>query len=229
MPPSLTPTAFPSIPLPGTPDRALLGFERLAAGPSGLKQVAERADGRQLLAAVFGSSPFLSQLLQTESDIAEAFLAQDAGSVLADLMAGLEAEAAAEGDGNRMARALRRARRRAALVIALADIAGQWDLEQVTAGLTGFADLVLRLSVDHLLRRSAETGDLLLPSLARPSEGSGLVVLAMGKLGAGELNYSSDIDLILLYDRDKVEYRDAEPCRTASCASPATWCTCCRI
>ena len=66
---------------------------------------------------------------------------------------------------------------------------------------------MLRLSVDHLLRRSAETGDLLLPSLDRPSEGSGLVVLAMGKLGAGELNYSSDIDLILLYDRDKVEYR----------------------
>jgi len=207
MPPSLKPTALLSIPLPGIPDRAQAGFDRLAAGPPALRQMAERPDGRQLLAAVFGSSPFLSQLLQTESDIAEAFVAQDAGSVLADLMAGLEAETAAEGDASRMARALRRARRRAALVIALADIAGQWDLEQVTAGLAGFADLVLRLSINHLLRRAAEAGDLALPSLDRPSEGSGLVVLAMGKLGAGELNYSSDIDLILLYDRDKVEYR----------------------
>ena len=207
MPPSLKLSALLQIPLPGTPERARLGFERLAAGPPVLRQLAEKADGRQLLAAVFGSSPFLSQLLQTESDIAEAFLAQDAGSVLADLMARLKAETADESDGARMARALRRARRRAALLIALADIAGQWSLEQVTGGLTEFADSVLRLSVGHLLRRAAEAGDLVLPSLDRPSEGSGLVVLGMGKLGAGELNYSSDIDLIVLYDRDKVEYR----------------------
>src|SRR6202142_4793730 len=106
MPPSLKPTALLSIPLPGIPDRAQLCFERLAAGPPALRQMAERPDGRQLLAAVFGSSPFLSQLLQTESDIAEAFVAPDAGSVLADLMAGLEAETAKEGDGSRMARAL---------------------------------------------------------------------------------------------------------------------------
>ena len=35
---------------------------------------------------------------------------------------------------------------------------------------------------------------------AKPEEGSGYVVLAMGKMGAFELNYSSDIDLIVLYD-----------------------------
>jgi glutamate-ammonia-ligase adenylyltransferase len=66
---------------------------------------------------------------------------------------------------------------------------------------------VLQLVSDHLLRRAAEAGDLLLPSLDRPSDQSGLVVLGMGKLGARELNYSSDIDLVILYDRDKVEYR----------------------
>ena len=38
------------------------------------------------------------------------------------------------------------------------------------------------------------------PSLDRPEENSGLIVLAMGKMGAGELNYSSDIDLIVLFD-----------------------------
>src|SRR4029077_2263649 len=66
---------------------------------------------------------------------------------------------------------------------------------------------VLRLAVDHLLRHSAVAGDLILPSLDMPSQGSGLVVLGMGKLGARERNYSSDIDLIVLYDRDKVDYR----------------------
>src|SRR5262249_57587760 len=57
------------------------------------------------------------------------------------------------------------------------------------------------------LRGSVEGGDLILGSHDQPSEGSGLVVLGMGKLGARELNYSSDIDLIVLYDRAKVDYR----------------------
>jgi glutamate-ammonia-ligase adenylyltransferase len=195
------------LPLPGDPDRARLGFERAAAGPEILRRLAEQAESRALLAAVFGNSPFLTQLLQTDPDVIEAFLAQDAAHVLADLSAQLVAEAGREGDPNRLMRSLRRARRRAALLIALADITGQWALEQVTGALSGFADIALQLAADHLLRRAGEAGDLLLPSLERPSEDSGLVILGMGKLGTRELNYSSDIDLIVLYDRDKVEYR----------------------
>lgn len=43
-------------------------------------------------------------------------------------------------------------------------------------------------------------------TMSRPR--SGLVVLGMGKLGARELNYSSDIDLILLYDRERIRTTD---------------------
>jgi glutamate-ammonia-ligase adenylyltransferase len=207
MPLSTTLVAGRSLPLPGYPELARRGFEQLATGPAVLRRLAEEAEGRQLLAAVLGTSPFLSQLLGTEADIVEAFLAQDAAAVLAELFAGMAHETAGEGDTQRIKRALRRARRRAALLIALADIAGQWELEQVTAALADFADASLRAAVDHLLRRAAEGGDLLLQSLDRPSEESGLVILGMGKLGSRELNYSSDIDLIVLYDRDKVEYR----------------------
>ncbi len=195
------------LPLPGDPERTRLGFERAAVGPPILRRLSGTADGRPLLAAIFGNSPFLSQLLQSEPDILEAFLAQDAADVLADLTAALVAEASLAGDSTNVMRSLRRARRRAALLIALADIAGQWSLEQVTGALADFAEAALRLSVDHLLRRAAEAGDLILPTLDRPSEGSGMVILGMGKLGARELNYSSDIDLIVLYDRDKIDYR----------------------
>ncbi len=195
------------LPLPGDPGRARLGFERAASGPAVLQQLAATAEGRALLAAVFGNSPFLSQLLYAESDIIEAFLTQDPAHVLADLTHRLVIEGTAAAEGAQLMRTLRQARRRAALLIALADITGQWTIEQVTGALADFAETVLRLAIDHLLRRSAVAGDLILPSLDRPSEGSGLVILGMGKLGARELNYSSDIDLIVLYDRDKVDYR----------------------
>jgi glutamate-ammonia-ligase adenylyltransferase len=197
---------FGRLPLPGDPVRAGLGLGRVAEGPDVLRRLAASAEGRALLEAIFGNSPFLSQLLFSESDIVEAFLAQDSASVLTDLLAALSATRS-EGDTARLARALRQFRRRAALLVALADIGGQWSLEQVTGALADFADTSLSVAVDHLLRRAAETGDLALPSLERPSLESGLVVLGMGKLGSRELNYSSDIDLIVLYDRDKVDYR----------------------
>jgi [glutamine synthetase] adenylyltransferase / [glutamine synthetase]-adenylyl-L-tyrosine phosphorylase len=195
------------LPLPGNAERAKLGFDRIPGGPEILQRLAEIAGGRTLLAAIFGNSPFLSQLLHSESDIVEAFLAQDPADVLTDLLAELQAGAASDGDASRLMRRLRKARRRAALLIALADICGQWTLEQVTGALSDLADRVLGIVANHLLRRAGETGDLVLPSLDRPSLESGLVILGMGKLGARELNYSSDIDLIVLYDRDKVDYR----------------------
>jgi [glutamine synthetase] adenylyltransferase / [glutamine synthetase]-adenylyl-L-tyrosine phosphorylase len=194
-------------PLPGDPALARLGFERVAGGPAVLQDLAGTTEGQALLGAVFGNSPFLSQLLLTEPDILEAFLAQDTAHVLADLERRLAVEAGAAGENAHLMRTLRRARRRAALLIALADISGRWNVEQVTGALADFAEMALRLAVDHLLRRLAAAGDLVLPSFDRPSEDSGLVVLGMGKLGARELNYSSDIDLIVLYDRDKVDYR----------------------
>ncbi len=203
--PLTIPTAA-SLPRAGDPNLARLGFERAVAGPAILQRLAAQSEGRALLSAIFGNSPFLSQALFSEPDILEAFLTQDSAAVLADLMAAMKREAAS-GDNNQIQRVLRRSRRRAALLIALADIAGYWALEQITGALADFADTALGLAIDHLLRRAAAAGDLALGDLERPSAASGLVILGMGKLGARELNYSSDIDLIVLYDRDKVEYR----------------------
>ncbi len=57
-----------------------------------------------------------------------------------------------------------------------------------------------------LLRAGVGRGELRLGDLNRPELGCGLVVLGMGKLGANELNYSSDIDLIALYDGEAAPY-----------------------
>ncbi|KAB2863135.1 MAG: bifunctional [glutamine synthetase] adenylyltransferase/[glutamine synthetase]-adenylyl-L-tyrosine phosphorylase, partial [Bauldia sp.] len=97
---------------------------------------------------------------------------------------------------------LRRARRETALIVALADLAGIADVDAVTAALTRFADAALGAAVRFILAEAARAGRIALPDPAHPDDGSGWVILGMGKLGAGELNYSSDIDLIVLYDPD---------------------------
>ncbi|MEO1249879.1 MAG: bifunctional [glutamine synthetase] adenylyltransferase/[glutamine synthetase]-adenylyl-L-tyrosine phosphorylase, partial [Pseudomonadota bacterium] len=104
---------------------------------------------------------------------------------------------------------LRTAKQRASLVIALADIANLWPLERITQALSQTADLCLSLAIRILLFQADARGDLELPDKSNPEKGSGYVVLAMGKLGACELNYSSDIDLIVLFNLDKI--RSARP------------------
>ncbi len=103
--------------------------------------------------------------------------------------------------------ALRQAKRRVSFLVALADIAALWPLEAITASLSRFAEQALDLSVRHLLRAAAATGEIAPADPSDPARGSGFVVLGMGKLGAFELNYSSDVDLILLYDAERARYR----------------------
>lgn len=97
---------------------------------------------------------------------------------------------------------IRRHKSQGALLIALADIAGEWPLEQVTHELTLLAERSLQLCLNYLWHKM-EAGGHIKPT-SKPCEG--LIVLGMGKLGGYELNYSSDIDLVLLYDHEKVEY-----------------------
>jgi glutamate-ammonia-ligase adenylyltransferase len=100
----------------------------------------------------------------------------------------------------RLAALLREAKRSVALATAVADIGGIWKLEQVTEALTALAETALSRSVAYLLRAAHEAGELRLPDPEDPEAGGGFTVLGMGKLGARELNYSSDVDLVLLYD-----------------------------
>jgi glutamate-ammonia-ligase adenylyltransferase len=110
---------------------------------------------------------------------------------------------------NRVMSQLRRAKRRASLIAGLADISGLWPLEKVTGALTDLAEESLHVAARYVLGAAAAQGAIELADAADPERESGYIILGMGKLGARELNYSSDIDLIVLYDADKV--RGAAP------------------
>ena len=121
---------------------------------------------------------------------------------------------------------LRRAKREAALAIAMADIAGWWDVGKSHGGLTRFADA----AVQGRVALSAAPGG----SAARMPERdgavleaeSGLTVLAMGKYGAHELNYSSDIDLVVFYDAARFPSPSAAIRAARRWISCAAWSSC---
>jgi len=209
------------------PARVSLGRERWRDAASAqadpdlarwMTDIADDGAAAPLLDGVFANSPFLTSCLEREPGIARALLAEGPDAPFARLLDGLEADLGREGDTARLKRGLRVGKRRAALLIALADLAGAWDLGQVTGALSTLAERAIRLSLDHLLRREAERGAIRLADPDRPWADSGFLVLGMGKLGAGELNYSSDIDLIVLYDPEKIAYvgrRSVQECMVA--------------
>ncbi len=99
-----------------------------------------------------------------------------------------------------LSNSMRIAKRRGALLVALADIGGLWSLKQVTHALTRLADTAVNTGLQFLIDAEIARGKL--PG-ADAREAAGMFVLAMGKMGAFELNYSSDIDLIVLFDETR--------------------------
>lgn len=207
----LNPRLLPSA---GDPARCRGGLEdwleKAAEWPDDVaafaRDLAADDKGRRLLEAVFGNSPYLGLSLIREVPFLRSLLDDGADEAFDALLAGMQAELGAEMDMAALMRGLRIAKRRAALLIALADIAGIWPLERITLALSRFADQSTSLAARHLLRRAAAEGDLTLPYPEDPERDSGLIVIGMGKLGAFELNYSSDIDLIVFYDEERITY-----------------------
>ncbi len=204
-----------SLPKPADPNLCRLGMERwlhlarsLTDSSLGtfMLEIAEHPLGRRLLKAVFGNSPFLSICLLREPHVLQMMLTVGADQTMARLIAALRQSLDEEIDTGRLMKGLRVAKRQAALLIGLSDIAEVWSLSAVTAALSLLAETATTLAVRHLLRRTAMTGEIAPAHPEDPERDSGYVVLGMGKCGAQELNYSSDIDLIVLYDEEKGIY-----------------------
>ena len=98
-----------------------------------------------------------------------------------------------------------------------------WPLETVTGALSELAEATLRLAIRHLLRTAHDAGEIRLQDTKRPDLNCGFVALAMGKLGAAELNYSSDIDLILVVRRHGRRFTRAGERPAASARSRRGW------
>jgi len=165
-----------------------------------------------LLESLSESSPFLWELSSHEPKRLLRLLDADPDKYLSALLADTRIAVDATEDEAEAMRLLRRMKAEAALLIALADIGGTWPVMRTTQALTDLADTAVNVAVRFVLAEAVRAGRLMAKDKTRPQDGSGYMVLAMGKMGAYELNYSSDIDLIVFYDAAAPALpKDAEP------------------
>ena len=203
---------FEALPPPADESAAATGLARWreatddaadAALAEAMHALAEDIAGARLLASVFGNSPYLTQTCLKEPGFVMRLAEHGLDATFAEILGGLNHEVAMLPARAAAMAALRVAKHRAALTIALADLAGQWDLARITGALSEFAECALDIVVHHLLASAVASGEIAPEAIKQ----SGLIVLGMGKLGAHELNYSSDIDLIVLFDGERAGYR----------------------
>jgi glutamate-ammonia-ligase adenylyltransferase len=146
------------------------------------------------------ASPYLFDLLRADGARVIRLLGCEPEPHLAQLIERTCRDVSAASSEAEVMQLLRRMKAEAALLIALCDIGGVWPVMRVTAALTDLAVASVQSALRFLLRQEAARGRLSPANLDTPEDNSGLIVLAMGKMGAGELNYSSDIDLIVFFD-----------------------------
>ena len=158
-----------------------------------------------LLRCLGGNSPYLSELALREAATFRHLVAEGPDAAFARSLRKLDLVPPSL-QRSEIAAFLRQAKREVALIVAIADIGRIWPLEAVTGALTQLAEATLRLAVRHLHRAAHAKGAIRLRDPEHPDLDCGFVALGMGKLGAAELNYSSDIDLILLYDASASAY-----------------------
>src|SRR5664279_50439 len=155
---------------------------------------------RTILLGIAEASPYLFDLVRADSARAIRLLECEPETYLTQLIENTCRDVAAASAEADVMQLLRRMKAEAALLIALCDIGDVWPVMRVTAALTDVAVASVQAALRFLLRQEAARGRLSPPNLETPEDNSGLIVLAMGKMGAGELNYSSDIDLIVFFD-----------------------------
>ncbi|MEP6827446.1 MAG: bifunctional [glutamine synthetase] adenylyltransferase/[glutamine synthetase]-adenylyl-L-tyrosine phosphorylase, partial [Aestuariivirga sp.] len=157
-------------------------------------------------ARIKSGSPYLTALLESHSDFANQAFTADSDKTFSELLATV-ADVEATTSRDEVMRDLRQAKQKLALLVALYDLSGKWPLENVTSALTRFADAAVQMALGFLWRQEIVKGKITGGEIGR-----GYLILAMGKMGAFELNYSSDIDLIVLYDPDRAQLaEDVEP------------------
>ncbi len=185
----------------------LAGLRERAASSPDLAALAKLLDEPRvagLLAGVFSGSPYLSSLVERDLARLQRILTQPPQSYLDEQRAELARSLTAAGSRADAMRALRQFKTGVALLVALADLAGIWGVPEVTAALSQSADAAIAGAVDFLFAEAAQRGQWIGKDAGGDLAPCGFIVLAMGKGGAGELNYSSDVDLIVFYDLDRI-------------------------
>ena len=201
------------LPMPADPRRAEDALSDLKAGLVGTpwEKVASSEPFAKLMHAIAGNSPFLSRICLRYPELLPQLVSEPLDTGFSSAMVDFARQAGEAHTFPKLMALARRAKTEMALRTAIADLSALWPLETVTQNLTLFADTVLGAGVDWLLKQAATQADILLDSNANADEiatKSGLVILAMGKYGSGELNYSSDIDIVVFYEPDALLLRE---------------------
>ncbi|WP_017930167.1 bifunctional [glutamine synthetase] adenylyltransferase/[glutamine synthetase]-adenylyl-L-tyrosine phosphorylase [Robiginitomaculum antarcticum] len=137
-------------------------------------------------------APYLSRLIELEPGLVESIRAKSPETLSEEILNAVRAYQVCDVEAELMA-GLRAQKYKIHLLCALCDLAGVWPWEQVTRMLSDFADAALQVTLGYAARQAG------LQTVPK-----GIFVLALGKYGGRELNYSSDIDIIFFYDRDLV-------------------------
>jgi glutamate-ammonia-ligase adenylyltransferase len=170
---------------------------------SAAKLLSEAADVRRFLAASLSGAPYLAALVKRYPALLAECLLRDPDAHLAEAGALLAREAEAAKTSKEVMGALRRFKRRIALLVGLADLGGVWSTEEALRAMSLAAEEAVGQAVGFLFQQARAAGQIMDPA-APPASVNGYFIIAMGKLGAHELNYSSDIDLIVFYDPEAV-------------------------
>jgi len=178
-------------------------FETLdkAAALGGWADVLDQA--RAALDPVFAASPYLGGLARRRPAQLAAILQADPGASLTSVLARTAALECEPLELAALKTRLRELKAETHLLTALADLGGVWDLDQITGALTRFADASVKVAIAAAVRGEIGRGRLIAPAGEDDGEAGplpGLFCIAMGKYGAFELNYSSDIDFSLFYE-----------------------------
>ncbi|KKB09058.1 bifunctional [glutamine synthetase] adenylyltransferase/[glutamine synthetase]-adenylyl-L-tyrosine phosphorylase [Devosia chinhatensis] len=155
-----------------------------------------------LLGTLLESAPYLLGLAREHAEWLADLLEGDIDGVFAEVLAEVTTSGR-EDDENDVARVLRLAKGRTALLAALAETGGVWTTARATEALSDLADAALEACLDLLMRQAAEKGQLAIPAEQARAAHSGLALFALGKHGGRELNYSSDIDIVAFFDPQK--------------------------
>ena len=184
--------------------RQTLRTSNLPEAPQ-LAKTLRRRSVKRLLESAFGNSPFLTRTVLRGPETLIYPLLHEFDDGFVKLLDAVKTTESSELPN--FEEQIRLARQRASVLVALADLSSEWDVDQVIGRLSEFADVVLQQTVRAVLFEATRNGIFVPQDPQRPEIGSGLFVLGLGKLGGLELNYSSDIDITVFFDEVKLADR----------------------
>lgn len=158
------------------------------------------AGAESLLNPLLNSAPYLFDIAQKHPVYLNQFINNNPDACFEEIRTELVEICAVAEDEEIVSRALRDAKARTALLAAIAETGGTWTPAQSTATLADLADICLETALDFLMREAAKKGLVNCTAQDACAANSGLAIFGLGKHGAKELNYSSDIDIVAFYD-----------------------------